>query len=379
MEPLRLARYPFLHEASDYVRSHGVNLEELLTHPAYSQARRRGKDRVLDAINEAKISNKAIGSGEEEVLLEVLSYPVARMLVSCLADEFLIRRYALSEAKAMSQRLETEDIEVLKAVAVDLGVSAIYDDDVLSMHFCDFLRYTSGLRGKEWKLVNQEVRGGFIPLTKNKFSRVLEQALQDKIEGELPLPVSDAIFNAVVEELAEIEVKAEEMRQRMRSNDFGEISITSFPPCMKRLIAMAGKGENMPHAGRFAIVTFLSTLGMPNEEIIKTFQTSPDFDNSMTTYQVRHITGDGMGRRYTPPECSTMRTNGICVDQDSICLSGKIRHPLSYYRVRSRHPRKAAEGNEEEDESMAKGQDRPKTAERAPKKRVKNGQKKGLT
>ena len=43
----------------------------------------------------------------------------------------------------------------------------------------------------------------------------------------------------------------------------------------------------MPHAGRFAIVTFLGTLGMPNDEIIKTFHTSPDFDNSMTTYQVQ--------------------------------------------------------------------------------------------
>jgi len=365
MEPMRLARYPFLREASDFVRSHGVSLEELLTHPAYSQARRRGKERVLDAIAEARIATKAIGYGEEEAMLEVLSYPVARMLVSCLADEFLTRRYALAEAKAMSQRLETEDMAVLKEVAHDLGVSASYDEGSLSMHFCDFLRYTSGLRGKEWKLVNQEVRGGFVPLTQNKFSRVLEQALQEKIESELPLPVSDAVFDAVSNELAEINVKAEEMRQRMHSNDFGEISIASFPPCMKRLIAMANKGENMPHAGRFAIVTFLGTLGMPNDEIIKTFHTSPDFDNSMTTYQVRHITGDGMGRRYTPPECSTMRTNGICVDQDNLCQSG-IRHPLSYYRIKSRKPRKETEEKVEEVEGT-----QPKVKKRAQQKAAK--------
>ena len=96
MEPMRLARYPFLREASEFVRSHGVSLEELLTHPAYSQARRRGKERVLDAIAEARIATKAIGYGEEEAMMEVLSYPIARMLVSCLADEFLTRRYALA-------------------------------------------------------------------------------------------------------------------------------------------------------------------------------------------------------------------------------------------------------------------------------------------
>ena len=54
-----------------------------------------------------------------------------------------------------------------------------------------------------------------------------------------------------------------------------------------------------------------------------------------TEYQARHITGDGMGKKYSCPECSTMRTNGICVDQDAMCRSGSIRHPLNYYRYKT--------------------------------------------
>jgi hypothetical protein len=42
-----------------------------------------------------------------------------------------------------------------------------------------------------------------------------------------------------------------------------------------------------------------------------------------------------------------MRTNGLCVDQDNLCKSG-IRHPLSYYRIKTRKPRKENEEKGEE-------------------------------
>jgi DNA primase large subunit len=68
---------------------------------------------------------------------------------------------------------------------------------------------------------------------------------------------------------------------------------------------------------------------MSADEIIKLFGTSPDFDESKTRYQVEHITGKISGTEYTPPECDTMRTYGICIDADSLCK--RISHPLSYY------------------------------------------------
>ena len=63
----------------------------------------------------------------------------------------------LDEAKTLAERLHTEDVYLQMEVASDLGVSSLLDGELPSMHFCDFLRYTSGIRGKEWKLVNQEV------------------------------------------------------------------------------------------------------------------------------------------------------------------------------------------------------------------------------
>src|SRR4030066_326595 len=45
-----LARYPFLREASGYIRAEGISLEELLTDPAYARARALGRGRVLAAL-----------------------------------------------------------------------------------------------------------------------------------------------------------------------------------------------------------------------------------------------------------------------------------------------------------------------------------------
>lgn len=334
MDAKFLARYPFVKGASDFVRSNQVSLEDLISRTAYPEARRRGRKRVLEALNDTKIQTNP-ASTEEEFLAEVLSYPVARMIVSSVGDDFLIRRYAMGEAKTLAERLSTEDVYLQMEVASDLGVSSQLDGELPSMHFCDFLRYTSGIRGKEWKLVNQEVKKGYISLSKAKFSRVLEQALDEKIEHELPLPVTEAIMVAFKEDVDEVSALVEEIRNKYKGNEFGEVRIVNFPPCMKALVSQAQAGKNMPHAGRFALTTFLNYIGMPTDQIIRTFYTSPDFDNKMTEYQVRHITGDGMGKRYSCPECSTMRTNGVCVDQDAMCRSGSIRHPLNYYRYKT--------------------------------------------
>jgi DNA primase large subunit len=60
-----------------------------------------------------------------------------------------------------------------------------------------------------------------------------------------------------------------------------------------------------------------------------------DFDEALTRYQIEHIAGlKGARTRYTPPTCNTLRTHGICRNQDAICKT--VTHPLSYYRRKVR-------------------------------------------
>jgi len=334
MEFRDLALYPFLREATQFVKERQLGLDDLIGHTMTAEARRRGKARVLTALSDLCVPNNPVTS-EDEAVQEILSYPYARILVSCIGDEALVRRYALAEAKTFNERLKKEDLDTIVGLASELEVEASLEEGVLRMHFTDFLSYTSGLRGPEWKLVNQDLRKGFVLLEKNKFVRVLEQALDERIEDELPLPVNDELLEAVRIDLEEVIAALEAYKEKYRDEGFGEVSILKFPPCMKKLVAMAQAGQNMPHAGRFALASFLSFIGMSVDDIIKLFCSSPDFDQSKTAYQVRHITGDGYGKKYTPPECATMRTNGICFEPDELCNGRRVNHPLTYYRIRS--------------------------------------------
>ncbi|MDD1767005.1 MAG: DNA primase large subunit PriL [Methanomassiliicoccales archaeon] len=343
MDTLHFARFPFVKGAAEYVRSHGVSLQELLTSEAYAPARLRGKQRIFDALNEGEIT-KCPTAGEQERLVEVLSYPVARMLVSCVGDGFLVRRYALAEAVTMKDRLQQESPEFIVSVADELGVPASIADGIIRTHFSDFLKFTSRMRSKEWKLVNTEVNEGFVFLTKQRFSRVLQQALQEKIEDELPLAVSEDILRVLRPTITDIKSLVETRKQHYKAQDLGKITIVKFPPCMRRLVGIAQAGENMPHTGRFALTAFLHAIGLSQDDILNLFSSSPDFDPSKTRYQIEHITGEISGTEYTPPECSTMRSYGICFEPDALCNSGKMKHPLSYYRIKSMTRRRTPAG-----------------------------------
>ena len=123
-----------------------------------------------------------------------------------------------------------------------------------------------------------------------------------------------------------------------------------LPPCLVHILDMSRRGMNLPHSARFALVTFLHALGLDYDGIIRVFSESPDFNEEIAGYQIKHITGELSGTEgYSPPECKTMKTNGLCHNPDTLCQQEWMNHPLSYYRVKMRDAEKrsgqAAPGN----------------------------------
>ncbi|MBI4416382.1 MAG: DNA primase regulatory subunit PriL, partial [Euryarchaeota archaeon] len=200
--------------------------------------------------------------------------------------------------------------------------------------FTDFLKFTNQMREKEWKLINQKVARGFVVLPREKAVRVLQNAVQRKIDEELPLPVNDLVLDAFDAEVKEVTRLLREKRSRWTAQDVGSIRITRFPPCMYNILAAIQNHENVAHMGRFAIVSFLHHVGLSNEEIFRVFGDVPDFAADVTRYQIDHITGTTSGTEYTPPECSTMKSYGLCPGPDALCLT--LTHPLTYYRRKAR-------------------------------------------
>ena len=335
MDPLLAARFPFLSDASEFASKNGADIESLISSPAFEDARRRGLERLESTVRDSEVSYVPAMSDYDR-LMEVMSYPYARMIVSCINDRFLTKRYALSESVRMNKLLGDEPKSTVLEIARSLGVKAILEEENLRMHFSDYLRFSTRIKSTDWKLVNSELHSGYVLLPHEKFDRLLQNALQDRLESELPLEVPDDIRNALRKDTDRITIMLTETKNRFNPGFSGELISDQLPPCIRTLLANAQNGMNLPHSGRFAMVAFLHAIGMNSEQILGLFAQSPDFDESKSSYQIKHITGELNGTDgYTPPECGTMKTNGICFEPDDLCARETMNHPLTYYRIKT--------------------------------------------
>ncbi len=329
-----LARFPFLKESNQLIKGEGITLEDLVDDMAFERARIKGKTRILSALEKGEVPKPPMAS-EREAMIELLSYPIARMLVASLQEPYLTRRYSLSEAVAAENRLQEEELSFIVNVATELNIDVKMMDGRVKMHFTDYLLFTNQLRARNWKLINQIVDDGYVVLKKDKILRILRNVVQKKIESEIiEMRVNDLILTGFKSDITELKKIVDEKRDKFRAEDLGRVRITRFPPCMYQLLASVQAGENVPHNGRFALVSFLHNIGMTNDEIFNVFGTVPDFAQRKTAYQIEHITGKISSTEYTPPECSTMKTYGLCPGPDELCR--RIRHPLNYYRLKGR-------------------------------------------
>ena len=318
-----LATYPFTSDATSYVRDLGIPIPDLLGKHVYARARHRGMERVIQAIEGGIKSNTEIPPE-----LELLSYPIARMIVSCIDDDYLIRRYALAEAKAVHESLGTEPRDFLIATGQEFGMHPTPADQGFKMYFAEYVRYANRMHAPIWKLVNRRLYHGLVMLSEREFRRLLQEAIRDHIQQDLPLAVPPEICDALSRYVSDVR---ESLGARKTEFEIeGAVEPDAFPPCIAHAIALLQAGANLPHSARFAATSFLLNIGMDVDGIIRIFGGSPDFDETRTRYQVEHISGS----EYTAPGCDTMKTYGNCAGADGLCT--RIKHPLNYYRIKKR-------------------------------------------
>ncbi len=326
MDVFDFACFPFVKSAAKYVETLDFKPEELFSERAFEQVRERGKERVLEALGDGII--KSAYSDVVGAEKELLSYPFARILVSCINDGYLIKRYALAEAKAAHEKVRELADNELKELAGDFNIEALINEKV-TMHFTDYIRYASVIHEPKWKLVNRNMNHGKVTLAREDFSRLIEEAVRKRIESSLPLEVTKEICAALSPYTEEIRSALNVRKSEFSIEEFKEIMPECFPPCIKHALSDVKAGINLPHSMRFALTSFLLNIGMDAERIINLFNVSPDFDEEKTRYQVMHIHGS-TGTSYTSPSCATMITYGNCFGKEALCE--KISQPLNYYR-----------------------------------------------
>ncbi|MBN1324583.1 MAG: DNA primase large subunit PriL [Methanotrichaceae archaeon] len=321
---MNAADYPFTREAAEEVRKAGYTIEDLLGRRAFLPVRRRAAVRLLGALAEG------IPPEYSHSQVELFSYPFARVMVSCLGDDHLIRRYALAEAKLAGRRMAKEGD--LLDLARDLGLTPSRAGDLIRLHFSQYLPAASRMHSSKWKLVNRSLKGGFLSVTSGELLRLMEELARDRVQKGLPLPVSPEICAGIEELLHPIRLELQSTLSRDRA-DLGAVQEGAFPPCIRAMLDQVAAGVNLAHTARFALTSFLLQIGMSVEGVMAVFNTSPDFDCERTRYQVEHIAGSS-GTRYKPPSCATMATYGNCPGEDDLCR--RVTHPLSYYRKKGR-------------------------------------------
>jgi DNA primase large subunit len=334
---LDYARYPFTKEASEYIRTRNISPLELCT-PEFLPILERAKDRVKQAVFSGKISPELT---QEE--FDILAYPTALMIISSIGDDRARRRYALAEAKRASQLLRIEPPEKLLQIGVgsfkwdahlterDIGGTHFE----LAVHFIDYIRNSVRIHDLRWKLVNRVLSQGYVFLSREDFARLLEEEVQGRVlertsDANITLPRE---LERHVSSLRSIIIAR---AKSLSAEDLPRAVVThAMPPCMKNLLSLLQTSKHISHMGRFAMAAFLLRVGMSEGELLGMFKSFTDFDERIARYQVEHIAGKrGSRQKYTPPNCGTMQTHGLCVNPDDLCAT--VRHPLAYYRKKAR-------------------------------------------
>lgn len=328
-----LSKYPFLPQATDYVKQLDLDINELTE--TLNEILKRAEQRVEVCLDPA-IGQAMRFQALRNPSIEIPSFPVAVIIANALKNNYLKKRYALCEAKKIFENLKREQkkkvFEIAKFFKWDIRPVTSEKKNVqhFALDFVNYIRNTTSLRQPEWKLINRKLIDGRVSLTKSELCRLLQEEVQRYIEAKLnsEIPELPPAVTVIIEQLKTRFSRKTGDTQMVYPN---EMKPSAFPPCIKSLQISLLKGHHLSHIGRFTLTTFFVNVGMAADDVVNLFRSLSDFNERLTVYQVEHIAGEkGSGTKYTPPTCSTLQTHRVCVDRDEGCR--RIKHPLAYYR-----------------------------------------------
>lgn len=332
LERLDLAKYPFLPETQEYIRTLGLAVEDLCS-SAGAAVLRRARERI-----EAAIERRVDTRLDDDVDVEILSFPAAVLLLRLAGDKLLARRFAVAEGKRVSRFLAQEPQEKLVYVVTkgfgwklrkfNGHVGNLSYDFLVS--FGDFVSNVPEYRGL-WKLVNRPLMRGWVPVSAYELARMAEEATKRYIEGKCLEPPPEGVPSSIESIINEIRSEWSKRMERLGIPKVSKVERPedAYPPCIRAILEDALAGKNIPHSARFALASFLLQIGKSVDEVIDVFRAAPDFREDIARYQVEHIAGlRGSRTRYTPFKCDNMRSLGLCKWR---CKG--VKHPLQFYRL----------------------------------------------
>ncbi|MFB6256848.1 MAG: DNA primase, partial [Haloplanus sp.] len=290
------ARYPFFSAAREAVQRADISPPRLVTEgdPAVERARERVERALMSGI----VTSETPGRWSDRD--ELLSYPIARILVSLVDVRAAVEKYAEAEAETAFERLR-EDVDAdgpeLQSVSTpradleiildefDLdGAIRRVDGDPNNAGFridvTAYLRLANPDWGDGWRLVNRDLAAGTVSIDGDELRRLFREAVRRRVADGLPFEVrgsagGDAIAEALSEDVATLR---DRLAEREPLPDVEAVIPAQFPPCMQALLDR----EDLPPHAAFAATAFLVSLGLDADAIAKRW---PALDDGSLPYR----------------------------------------------------------------------------------------------
>ena len=325
-----LAKYPILPQVSRFLD--GVKMSEI-SREVVDRAFRK----ICDSLEYGEVKSIV-----ENHYVEIVSNPVAVMILTAVGNDWLKRRWALSMAIRIEKQLDIEDDVVFDFIVSRLGFEKI-DADIDLEHpmlggysyrvpVTKYLKIIGDLlRDIRWKLVNQLVHRGYVYIrSRAEVSRIVREIMKNLLIQKF----SRVSQKDLPKDIPYLWEKVEELKKLLAEKAPKHVTPTpvkgEMPPCIMQILAKIRSGQDVSHIENFTVASYMANTGYSVDEIIDVFKDRSDFDERVARYQVEHIAGmRGSRVKYKPPSCSKRKSYGLCIEGGARCPR-KIRNPLNY-------------------------------------------------
>jgi len=245
---------------------------------------------------------------------DILIYTAKRLLVEIYDNDF-----------GVASATETKRIGIKPPLWPEPFIASVPLPLILEMGIVPMPSLSVGNRAKPGAYVER----GWVLLTRSLLYEFVKALYFAVIEKRVEPLAKDLVtmYNLPIVEPEKLGLRRVVIKTRHVEGQKAVTTSHRDPPCMTAILEALKRGENLPHAARFAITTYLLKRGWDVEQIVELFRNAPDFNEKITRYQVQHIAGKVGGRKeYAVPNCETMRQWGLCV---ATC---NVRNPLQYLK-----------------------------------------------
>jgi len=313
-----IAIYPFLAEAWQDLKDKGCTFEQFATDPDLKIIVDKAYERIESAAEGKIYKSKTDNSSDKDIILplNVFSFLIAIVLLKLSGLNTLINRFSLAEARRAEKFLERDLVSDSNKTSEEFAIKIFQDifsitikkaGDYFVIPISEYLKLAVNFHEREWKLVNRLVENGMVFLSPRESVRLIRRKLRGYIGSKIKSANTPSMSDG-------LEDKVKRLSALAKKFVVNTVVTGAYPPCIEHAIEILNKGENLSHSGRFMLATFLLGRGQTIDEIAPLFKNAPDYNEKVTRYQIKQVSGEtgGSKTKYACPSCEKIKSNNLC-------------------------------------------------------------------